>query len=233
MSLLFGTNNYVYVPYDSGLNGITNALTVSCWVNLTAASSMQMFINRMVSATPGNEWWSLNLMNQALRGLIGDGSSVTNVQYATPMQLGNWYHCAMTFASPAITLYQELAVVASASRTLTFPADTTGIVVGANAQSAGDTNFQEFTFGYLEDMRLYSRALSATELACVRNSDGRDYIYDGLLFRLAMDEQPEGTIASGAGSVKDSGPLGMHGTPNGACVYGPSRFGLKRTPSVL
>ncbi len=67
MSLLFGTNNYVYVPYDSGLNGITNALTVSCWVNLTAASSMQMFINRMVSATPGNEWWSLNLMNQALR----------------------------------------------------------------------------------------------------------------------------------------------------------------------
>lgn len=233
MSLLFGNGNYVYVPYDSGMDSISNALTVACWVNLTQAGSMQMFINRQVSTTAGNEWWSLNLLNQSLRGLIGNGSSVTNVQYGTPMSVGGWYHCAMTFLSPAVSLYQDLAVVATASRSLTFPADTTGIVVGANAQGAGDTNIQEFTLGYLEDMRVYSRALSATELACIRNSDGRDYIYDGLLFRLAMDERPAGTVATGAGSIKDSGPLGMHGTPNGSCVYGPSRFGLKRTPSVL
>lgn len=37
MSLLFGNNNYVYVPYDAGMNAISNELTVSCWVNLAAA----------------------------------------------------------------------------------------------------------------------------------------------------------------------------------------------------
>ena len=52
MSLLFGTGNYVYVPYAAGLDTLTTELTISCWINLTTAGSMQMFINRQVAAAP-------------------------------------------------------------------------------------------------------------------------------------------------------------------------------------
>ena len=116
MSLLFGTGNYVYVPYAAGLDTLTTELTISCWINLTTAGSMQMFINRQVAAAPSNEWWSLNLMNQALRGLIGNGSSVTGAQYATPLALNNWYHCAMTFSSPALRCHNVGEVGAERSR---------------------------------------------------------------------------------------------------------------------
>ena len=75
---------------------------------------------------------------------------------------------------------------------------------------------------------MYNRVLSADELQCISNSNGRDAIVDNLLVRLRMDEYEEGHVASGAGSVCDSGPLALHGTPNGSCTYGPSRNNLVR-----
>lgn len=235
MSMLFGTNNYVYVPYNAGFDTLTGPMTIACWANIQTAGSMQMFINRQVSATAGNEWWSLNLMSQALRALIGNTSSVSAVQGTTitALALNTWYHCAMTYDGTNILLYQDAVLIGSGTRTMTFPADTTGVVVGANAQGAGDTAIAEYTLGYLEDMRLYNRVLSQNELTSIRSCMGRDYLYDGLLFRLALDEAAQGVVASGAGSVKDSGPRGMHGTPYGSCIYGPSLYELKRLPNTL
>lgn len=224
MSLLFNTNNYAYVPYNAAMNRLTNALTVCCWVNFTTVSTAQMFINRMVSATPGNEWWSLNLYTN-LRLLSGNATSVSAVSATSTFIANTWYQFAMTYASGVTNgsvLYQNAAQVASGTITNVFAADTTGIVLGANAQGAGDTNIQEFTTGYIEDMRVYERVLSVNELQTIYSADGRDEIYDGLLMRYEMNEGIEGSTASGAASIKDWGPFGMHATPYGSCVYGPS-----------
>lgn len=235
MALLFGTNNYVYVPPNAGFNTLTSNITVSCWVNIQTAGSMQMFINRQVSATPANEWWSLNLLGQSPRALIGDGASVLNVQQAgTPiLVLNTWYFLAFTFNGTTCDLYRDGQLVGTGTRTQTFPADTSGVVIGANAQAANDTGVTEFTFGYIEDIRLYNRVLTQNELLCVMNCEGRDYIYDGLLFRLTMDELGEGTVANGANAIRDCGPMLMHGTPYGSCVYGNTIRGLLRPPTVL
>lgn len=233
MSLRFLNNNYCYVPFNAALNTLTNAISICTWVNLSVSQSLQMFINRATSSVAGNEWWSLNTSNMQPRALIGDTATVTNVLGPTALQLNTWYHLAFTFNGSSILLYQNGVVVASGTRTMTFASDTSGIVIGANAQGLNDTNIQEFAQGYLEDMRLYNRILGINEIVTIMNSSGKDYIHNGLLFQLLMDERPENVVASGVASVKDSGPLGLHATPNGSCLYGPNTHTTKRAPSLL
>lgn len=233
MSLRFNDNNYCYVPYNAALDTLTNAISICTWAYITQSQNLQMFINRATGSAPGNEWWSLNLSGMAPRALIGNTTSVTNVIGATALQINTWYHLAFTFNGTNIILYQDGAVIGTGTRTMTFSADTSGIVVGANAQGANDTNIQEFTQGYLEDMRLYNRVLTPNEIATIMSSNSKDYINNGLLFKLSMDERPENVVASGALSVIDSGPLGLHATPNGSCLYGPNSHTTKRSPSLL
>ena len=229
MSMVFGTNNYLYVPHNSRFDSLSNAVSITCRVRLTTLAATGMFINRMVSATPGNEWWSLDANGTpVLRALVGNASSVSAAS-GTALAASTWYHAAMTYDGTTLLAIQDGVQVGSASRTMTFPTDTTGVVIGANAQAAGDAGITEFVMGSLEDVRVYNRALSLNEVGAIAKCEGRDYIYDGLLFRLALDELAEGVVASGAGSVKDSGPYGMHATPYGTCTYGPSSiFGLRR-----
>jgi hypothetical protein len=235
MSLAFNLNNYVYIPHNAGFDTLTGPLTIACWVNFSALAGMGMFINRMVSATPGNEWWALDAYGNSLRGLIGSAASVSTASATTApaLAINTWYHMVMTYDGTTMLIYQDALQVGSAARTQTFTTDTTGVVVGANAQAAGDTGITEFLQGSLEDLRLYNRALAQNEITTIRNCEGRDSIYNGLLFRFALDEQPSGTIASGTNSIKDSGLLGMHGTPYGSCVYGPSVHGLRRMTNTM
>jgi hypothetical protein len=234
MSILFGTNNYAYIPPNSLINSLTNALTVCSWCQVTASGSLQMIINRQTGTTPANEWWSLNLSGQAPRALIGDATSVTGVQAAVPtaLALNTWYHLAMTYDGTNILLYKDGVLIGSGTRTLTFGADTSGVVIGANAQSAGDTNIQEFFLGNLEDLRVYSRVLSANELVTIMNSAGRDAIFNNILFHLRMNELSAGT-ATGANSIKDDSINSLHATPYGSCVYAPEYRTLTRQPIAI
>ncbi len=235
MSVLFGNSpgSYGYVPYNTLLNTLTNAISICCWCNCTTLNAAgEMIINRQVAATPGNEWWSLNTYNNVPRALIGNGTSVTAVSDPTAITANTWYHLTMTFDGTNIVLYTNGIQVGTGTRTMTFSSDTTGVVIGANAQGAGDTSITEFFQGYIEDIRVYNKVLTVNEILTIMNCGGRDYIYQGLIFRYLLNEKSTGTTASGAGSFVDSGMYGLHATPNGSCVYGDSRL-LIRQPSIL
>jgi len=82
-------------------------------------------------------------------------------------------------------------------------------------------------------MRLYNRVLSGNEILTILSSGSKDYINNGLLFKLSMDERQENAVAAGVRSVVDSGPIGLHATPYGSCLYGPNSHTTKRSPSLL
>lgn len=237
MGILFipqGSPSYAYVPYNTSLNFITNAVSVTLWAKLTGAASLQMFINRMVSATPGYEWWSLNLQDMRLRALIGNSSQVTNILSPSVISLNTWYHFAFTYSSISggISLYQNGLLVAAGIRSLTFGADTTGVVIGANAQGANDTNITESMSGYLEDIRVYSSELRLSEIQTIMNSEGKDCIVNNLILQLKMDELAE--FSNGPGSyLKDSGPYGLDALLSGNYQYTGSTRYTKRLPNVL
>ena len=54
-------------------------------------------------------------------------------------------------------------------------------------------------------MRVYQRTLSATEIAVIYQSRGRDGIVDGMVNRWLMSEGYPGQTASAVGSVRDTG----------------------------
>jgi hypothetical protein len=84
---------------------------------------------------------------------------------ATPTftaQLNTWYHVCMMYVSGTLTLYVNGTLVGSVSGTMA----QNGFMI-----SNAGTNPQPFA-GFIDDFRVYNRALSATEIAALATSTG-------------------------------------------------------------
>jgi len=90
-----------------------------------------------------------------------------------------------------------------------------------------DTELQ-YLNGYLEDVRIYDRVLSADEVKTMYTCRGIDNITYGLLHRWPLDELPMDSTASGTGSVKDFGPSQNNMTPTNGPEYTGSRIRTMR-----
>lgn len=84
-------------------------------------------------------------------------------------------------------------------------------------QSNGGANFFN---GTLEGVKLFSRALSASEILTIATCQGHDGIRDGLVHEYLLNEQAPGTAATGAGTCVDTGSAGVNGTPTSSPTYG-------------
>ncbi|MDD3927278.1 MAG: LamG domain-containing protein [bacterium] len=73
--------------------------------------------------------------------------------------------------------------------------------------------------GVLDDLRIYSRALSAAEIQTIHACNGHDGIVQGLVGRWLLNELSPGTAATDAGGIVDISGNGNHGTPYGGPVY--------------
>jgi len=81
--------------------------------------------------------------------------------------------------------------------------------------------------GLIEDVRIYDRVLSASEVATIYSSKGTDGIVYGLNHRWKMDEGSEEVVV-GAGSVKDVGPIGLNATPTNGPKFKGTTMKYKR-----
>lgn len=76
--------------------------------------------------------------------------------------------------------------------------------------------------GTLGDLRVYNRALSAAEIACIAAMRGHDGIVDGLVLRYLMGEQPASGAAVALGQVKDVSPAQVVPTPTAILGVAPT-----------
>ncbi len=76
-----------------------------------------------------------------------------------------------------------------------------------------------YMHGYLQDVRIYNRILTANECKTIYESHGSDSIVHGLMNRWLLNDGQEYTAPSGAGSVKDYGPDQLHLTPSNEPFY--------------
>lgn len=145
--------------------------------------------------------------------------------------LDEWHHVAVTYDAGSTAndpvFYFDGDVVAateigtgSGSRVSDVGDDK---AIGRSPQSV------DFQFdGGLADARMYDRILSAAEIKTIASARGRDGIVGSLVGRWLMDEQPPGTAATGADSVRDSGPFGNHGTPGSSPLYAADELSSRR-----
>jgi PKD repeat protein len=156
-----GTNSLVTVP-DSPSLDLTNALTLSAWVYPTDwATSWKTVIQKERSGG----------LTYALNANSGAGTPNTTLRigwYDRELSAGShlpsntWTHLAATYDGARQWLYVNGTPVGSRAQTGNLTVSTNALRIGGSTVWAG-----QYFQGLIDEVRIYNRALSQTEIAAV------------------------------------------------------------------
>jgi len=155
-----GDGDYVDLGNDSSLN-ITHQITVAAWIKVdTFDCEWQAII------TKGDGSWRLqrngtkNSIEFACTGAFVPGALVGSLFGTVNVNDGRWHHIAGTYDGSRVCLYVDGKLDVSSEATGSIRVNDYNVLIGANAEKPG-RNFK----GSIDDVRIYSYALSPEELA--------------------------------------------------------------------
>jgi hypothetical protein len=228
MALLFASASSERVALSSAVYASTQnkaALTFSCWTKPAAngAGNETLFSHSQGGGGTGGRFSLVRVGTTDEWRVYGrrlDADSGTGVNGGTNSAVtGTLYHVAgrARFSTGGIDLWVNgVQLNTAADGGWTGNSSNTASTV---ATIGCATDISGFYNGTIDDVRLYSRALTDDELAMLYWSQGRDSILNGLEQRWLLREASEGTSASGAGSIFDIGPTLATGTPTNTPTY--------------
>jgi hypothetical protein len=162
-ALLFdGINDHVTVA-DSNSLDLSSAFTLSAWVN--PASTFTDFRSILVKN------YSYYLY-ASVASYCGDGTPLGGFSGITaqtacqpsPLPVNTWTHLAVTYNGSTLTFYRDGVAVATSSASGTL-SPTTGVL------QIGGSQFGEYFKGLIDEVRIYNKALSATEIQTAYQQD--------------------------------------------------------------
>jgi hypothetical protein len=141
------------------LDGITAGVTISAWVNrLGAATGFTAVLSREIGTTI-TEYYYLGLSGDRAEFYSSSGGLST-----TTIPIGIWTHMAATDDGNTVRLYVNGSQVASKNVSDVFKADSSKLTICGNQNDASGAITQRWN-GLVDDLQLYNRALTATEIA--------------------------------------------------------------------
>jgi hypothetical protein len=149
---LNGTNQYVDIP-DSNSLDITNALTISAWINPTTVTSSRIVDKITVGVTDG---YLLDILGGSLRMIAGSrllsgGTVATNTfQNVAGVYDGQFMRLYINGVQVASNDFGSIAPIPTNNRSLKIGVDSTG-------------NGNLFS-GLIDEVNIFNRALSASEI---------------------------------------------------------------------
>ncbi len=157
-----GSTGLVRVADSASLN-LTTAMTLSAWIRPTAnQSGWRTILQKQTDA------YFLNASNDtgALRpsggGTFGDSTSFVTGTTASP--LNTWTHVAMTYDGTTQRLYVNGTQVATRATTGTIQVTSNPLWIGGNQP------YGEYFTGLIDEVRVYNRALTATDIQSDMNA---------------------------------------------------------------
>ncbi len=152
-----GVNDLVSVP-DANALDLTNGMTLEAWVNPTTADSAWRSV--LLKERPGN-------LVYALYGSSNTGRPSVHVQ--TPLEsdtrgtaavaANTWTHLAATYDGTTLRMYVNGTQVSSKAVSGSMAASTGVLSIGGNGI------WGEWFAGMVDEVRVYNRALPATEVS--------------------------------------------------------------------
>ncbi len=145
---------------DESLN-LTEAITVTAWVNPgTPLNAETIIVTRANSTGSTTDWRFMAQGYTAGGGEWGFRVSplVTESNANTALSSGTWYHLAVTYDRQTVRLYLNGVPDGTSSKTAALGA-TQPIKIGRGIGGA-----QEHYDGLIDEVRIYNRVLSATEI---------------------------------------------------------------------
>jgi glucose/arabinose dehydrogenase/PKD repeat protein/chitodextrinase len=156
-----GTSSVVRVPSAASLN-LTTGMTLSAWIRPTASQSgWRTIVQRQADAyfvTSSND----QPMRPAGGGTIGGGVRFVGGPTANP--LNTWTHVAVSFDGNQLRLYVNGTQVATRGANGTIQTVANPLWIGGNQP------YGEYFQGLIDEVRVYNRALTATDIQTDMNT---------------------------------------------------------------
>jgi hypothetical protein len=173
-----GMSEYIDAGAGSALN-ITSTITLAAWINCTGQNSSPSQNSSGAIFRKENDYTLyITSTNGILFGIFGGA----NAQLTSAIGLNAWHHVAATYDGSQMLIYLDGTQVASAANTMAIPTSSDHLGIGAGL-IFGDQHFA----GALDEMRVYNRALSSSEIAALFNFTGnsaKPWIYALAMRRL-------------------------------------------------
>ena len=155
-ALAFNGSSSVAVINASPSLNLTGAMTLEAWVYPSAAQSgWRTIIQREVDAYFLHAS-SNTALAPAAGGTFGGTVAFTNSPSALPLNV--WSHLAVTYDGASVRLFVNGVMASSKAQTGAIQSSTAALRIGGNVP------YGEYFLGRIDDVRVYNRALSTTEL---------------------------------------------------------------------
>src|SRR5262249_21022594 len=161
-----GVNAYVTVSNAPSLN-LTGDLTITAWVKGLSTA----YENPIVAKHNGSATYDYDFFLYKDRALVlyADGMSPAFVQSSVAIpDTTNWHHVAVTRKSSSVTFYLDGSPAGTASMAGAFHTNSSPVDIGCDAANCNTTD--GLLKGSGDEVRIYNRALSASEIQTVMNS---------------------------------------------------------------
>jgi len=159
------TNAYVEMPNSTSLNISGTGLTLSMWVNITNSNTADYVLlsKPWMSGSQPYPYYQYGIEFDAngaktLDFYFGDASGSLHGPYSMTPILGAWTHVAFTYDGVAVKGYLDGVLKISTSASGSLAARATTLHVGV------DSIYTQGYKGSMDDLRIYGRALSQSEI---------------------------------------------------------------------
>ncbi len=148
-----------------------NAVTGAAWVYLNRPTEWASIMKNWGERPIGLFHFGLTGMGGCLHVKLGTAAGAVDARSRTPLSTGRWHHVAFTADGSVLRLYEDGRQVAGtpAPGALATPL-VQSVAIGAKTNDAGTglpRMRKGFFNGRIDDVRLYDRALSASEIAAL------------------------------------------------------------------
>lgn len=135
------------------------------------------------------------------------------------------YHVCGTYDGSTMRLYIDGTQVATGAKSGNLTNDSAPVWIGGQPITVTSRPWN----GTLDDIRVYSRLLSANEVETIYNCAGHDGIVDGLEGRWVLDYDTENALVSNTSfDMKDFSEKNRHGTAHTSSTYKAGELNLRR-----
>jgi hypothetical protein len=157
-----GVNDYVATVTSMSPSG--SSRTVCTWFMTTKPSSVRQEI---ISTRGGNSGWAINIgQGNVANTLTYYHAGVATFSVSTPITTGVWYHVCVTYSASSLETIMYKNGVSIGQTTMSN--DIVSLImgkIGTGGCASGDCYLQ----GEIDDVRIYNRILTATEIKQIYN----------------------------------------------------------------
>jgi Concanavalin A-like lectin/glucanases superfamily len=165
-----GTGSYIQINQTSGMTNITKR-TISAWINMTGQSTISCCAADVISKydqlngsfglrVDGTLGWKPSFFLRDTNGTWLESS-------ATTFASNQWFHIVATWDGTNAYLFQNGQIQSSVATTSIPAWGNSSLRIGRHGGDSGNS-LQYYMFnGQIDDLRIYNRALSASEVSAL------------------------------------------------------------------